>query len=217
MLTQPHSDRSARVLLAGLVLGLTCAAMGSRASAQELTTQGNLVFGAERLFGFYLDKRNREPANNVDVDFDQSVIGIGWTLVPGFGLLNMPRLGVDYFLNEHLTLGGSFGLASISEEDADAIGVLFAARVGYALRLTHGIAFWPRGGLSFATVNGDLIDIDVFAFTLEGMFSFAPTSGWSFLVGPVIDLGFTGEYGDNQDYTEYLFGIMFGLEGHVDL
>ena len=129
----------------------------------------------------------------------------------------MPRLGVDYFLTEHLSLGGSFGLASVSFEDEDAIGVLLAARVGYALRLTHAIAFWPRGGLTYSTANGDLIDVSVFAFTLEGMFSFAPTSGWSFLAGPVLDLGFTGEWGDTSDYTEILFGIMFGLEGHIDL
>jgi len=145
------------------------------------------------------------------------VFGIGWSLVPGPGLLNMPRIGVDYFLNEHLTLGGNFGLASVSLEEQDSVGILFAARVGYALRLTHAIAFWPRGGLTFATVNGDLPDISVFAFTLEGMFSFAPTNGWSFLVGPLLDLGFTGEYEDDLDYTEFLFGIMCGLEGHIDL
>ena len=216
MHTQPHPRRAPLSLLAVVALGLAWSAMSQRAHAQELTTEGNLVFGAERLFGFYLDKRNREPANNVDVDFDQTVVGVGWGLVPGAGVLNMPRLGIDYFLNEHLTLGGSFGLASVAIEDADALGVLFAARVGYALRLTHGIAFWPRGGLTFATVNGDLGDASIFAFTLEGMFSFAPTSGWSFLVGPLLDLGFTGEYND-QDYTDFLFGIMFGLEGHIDL
>lgn len=215
MRTQPLPHRLS--LLAGLMVALSCATTGQRASAQELTTEGNLVFGAERLFGFYLDKRNREAADNVDVDFDQTVVGIGWGLVPGFGLLNMPRLGVDYFLTENLSLGGSFGLASVAVEDEDSLGVLFAARVGYALRLTHGIAFWPRGGLSFATVNGDLYDVSVFALTLEPNFSFAPTSGWSFLVGPLLDLGFTGSWGDDLDYTEFLFGIVFGIEGHIDL
>ncbi|HKP62942.1 MAG TPA: hypothetical protein VJV78_39675 [Polyangiales bacterium] len=211
-----HPRRTPLSLLIGLALGLACATNGQQASAQELTTEGNLVFGAERLFGFYLDKRTREANNNVDVDFDQAVVGVGWGLVPGFGLLNMPRLGIDYFLNEHLSLGGSFGLASVGGENESSLGILFAARVGYALRLTHAIAFWPRGGISFATVNGGLIDASVFAFSLEGMFSFAPSSGWSFLAGPLLDIGFTGEWQD-QDYSEILFGLMFGIEGHIDL
>jgi hypothetical protein len=185
------------------------------AHAQELGSAGNLAFGAERLFGLYFESRSREVGGGVDIDMDTTVIGLGWSLGAQFALLTIPRLGIDYFVNEHLTLGGSFGVASVSIEDVDYIGILLAARAGYALRLSHEIAFWPRGGLTFATAGGDA-DVNVFSITLEGMFSFSLRDGWSFLAGPVLDLGVVGEWGDG-DYTEILFGIMFGLEGWVDI
>ena len=209
MLTKPRSTR----LFGALTLALICSA-AAHVSAQELTRPRNLVFSAERVFGFYLDKRNTEYDNGVDSDDDQTVIGIGWG-PSQIGFLNTPRLGVDYFIDEHLTLGGNFGFASLSSEGFDTVGILLAGRVGYALRITNEIAFWPRGGLTFAVFTGDG-DSNVFGLTLDGMFSLAVAGGWSFLAGPVFDLGFVGSSG-NADYTEFLFGIMFGLEGHIEL
>lgn len=191
-----------------------CACASSSAGAQELGTPGNLAFTAERLFGLYFMSRTQER-NRVDIDLDTTVIGLGSSGGPEDALLRIPRLGVDYFVDQHLTLGGSFGLASVSVEDVDVIGIELAARVGYALRLSHEVYFWPRGGLTFVNVGGDR-DQNVFALTLEGMFSLSPSDGWSFLVGPILDLGFVGEYND-ADYTEILFGIMFGLTGWLNL
>jgi hypothetical protein len=207
--------RFTRIYGLALVLALGCVAASGTARAQELGTAGNLAFGAERLFGLYFASRGREVAGNVDLDMDTTVIGLGWSLEKSFALLTIPRLGIDYFITENFTVGGSFGLASVSIEDNDVLGVLFAARAGYALRLSHEIAFWPRGGLTFAMAGADA-DINVFSFTLEGMFSFSLRDGWSFLAGPVLDLGVVGEWGDG-DYTEILLGLMVGLEGWVDV
>jgi len=197
------------------VLALACAAGTGSARAQELGTAGNLAFGAERLFGLYFESRGYELPGGADVDRDVTVIGLGWGLSAARALLTVPRLGIDYFIDEHFTLGGSFGIAAVSEDDDDGVGILLHARAGYALRLSHEIAFWPRGGLTFATVAGDG-DINVFAFTLEGMFTFSLHDGWAFLAGPVLDLGVVGEIED-ADYHEILFGIMFGLEGWLDV
>lgn len=212
MLTQ----RNVRHLFACLVVALLCAA-SQRAGAQELTRKGNLVISAERVFGFYLDKRNYDADNGPEVDRDQTVIGIGWGYALGSSLMNAPRVGVDYFIDEHLTVGGNFGIGSVNLEDTSSVAILLAGRVGYALRLTNSIAFWPRGGLSLAVVTGDF-DNTVFGLTLDGNFSFSPTNGgWSFLAGPVIDLGFVGSAGDNISYTEFMFGLMAGIEGHIEL
>lgn len=187
-------------------------ALSASASAQELQAKGHLAIGAERLFGFYLDKQSFDPGG----DPDTTVVGIGWSLGNPNALLSIPRIGVDYFIDEHLTVGGSFGLASVSVEEFDELGILLAGRVGYAIRLTNAISFWPRGGLSFATAGGDA-DLSVFGITLEGNFSFMPSDGWAFTAGPIIDLGFTGSGGDDIDHSEILFGIMFGLMGWLEV
>jgi hypothetical protein len=192
-----------------------CVAFSSSASAQEFNARGHLAFGAERLFGFYLDKQNND-FGNVETNEDTTVVGLGWSLNNSSALFTIPRLGIDYFIDEHLTLGGCFGLASVSVEDNDVLGILLAARVGYALRLTHAVSFWPRGGLTFASAGGDA-DFNVFGITVEGMFTLAPSDGWAFLVGPLLDLGFTGSVGDNGDHTEIMFGIMFGLAGWLEV
>ena len=201
-----------RVLLPALAFA--CLTVSSGVHAQELNARGNLVFGAERLFGFYLDQQNTEIAG-ADVDNDTTVVGIGWSLTNPSALLSIPRLGVDYFIDEHLTVGGSFGLASVSVENGDTLGFLIHGRVGYALRLSHMFSFWPRGGLTYASLGNDA-DLSVFAVTLEGMFTLAPTDGWAFMGGPVIDLGFAGGNNDN-DHSEFLFGLMFGIVGWFEV
>jgi hypothetical protein len=197
------------------LLCAACVALSGSASAQELNAPGHLVFGAERLFGFYLDKQNFD-FGPVERNVDTTVVGIGWSMNNDGALLTIPRLGIDYFIDEHLTLGGSLGIASVSVDNSDVLGILLAARVGYALRLTHAVSFWPRGGLTFASAGGD-DDVNVFAVTIEGMFTLAPSDGWAFLAGPLLDLGFTGSAGDDGDHTEILFGIMFGLTGWLEV
>jgi hypothetical protein len=212
----PHfrnaQSQSASLRAIAPILFFVCIALSASASAQELQGKSHLVFGAERLFGFYLDKQSFDPGG----DPDTTVIGIGWSFDNPSALLSVPRLGIDYFIDDHLTIGGSFGLASVSVENRDVLGILLAGRVGYAIRLTNAISFWPRGGLTFATAGGDA-DLSVFGITLEGNFTFMPSDGWAFTAGPIIDLGFTGSGGDNIDHSEILFGIMFGLMGWLEV
>lgn len=200
--------------IVSLLFAAFAAGSGS-ASAQELNGAGHLVFGAERLFGFYLDKQSSDLGPR-DIDEDTTSVGLGLTLVNPTALLSLPRVGVDYFIDEHLTIGGNFGLSSISIESLDELAILLSGRVGYALRLTHAISFWPRGGLTFATLGGDA-DLSVFGITLEGMFTLAPTEGWAVLAGPLLDIGFTGSAGDDVDHSEILFGIMVGLTGWLEV
>jgi hypothetical protein len=209
--------RSAWLQALASTIVIACVAIASSAQAQELNRQGNLVFSAERLFGFYLDKQSFDGPGPREDSNDTTVVGIGWSLLNPTALLTIPRVGIDYFLDEHLTLGGSLGLASVSTDDGfDTLGILFAARVGYALRITNAISFWPRGGLTVATA-GDDVDLTVFGLTVEGMFTLAPSDGWAVLAGPVLDLGFLGSAGDDTDYTEIMFGIMFGLSGWLEV
>ena len=200
----------------GLTIALLTLCAASSAHAQELGQAGNLSLSIERVFGFYVDKQTVD-LGPVDADTDFTDLSIGWNSAPS--PLTLPRLGVDYFLSENLTLGGSFGVFSLNTDTAaggtDATGILFAARMGYALRLGHAFSFWPRGGLTYTNINADVnaADRNLLALSLEGMFTMSPADGWAVLAGPVIDLGFTGEV-NNNDLTENCFGVMAGLLGY---
>ena len=51
------------------------------------------------------------------------------------------------------------------------------------------------------------------ALNLEGAFAMSPADGWAILVGPSIDLGFSGKVA-GDDATENTFGILTGLLGY---
>lgn len=197
------------------LLFLATIAFGAPASAQELMGKGHFAIGAERLFGFYLDMQHTE-FGNVESDNDTTAFTLFWSPTAGGALLSIPRIAVDYFLDEHLTLGGTFGIASLSSDGPDLFGIIFNPRVGYALRLSHEFTFWPRGGITIAHAGGDA-DLTVFGITLEGMFAYMPTDNWALTGGPIIDLGFTGSAGDDGDHSEILIGLMFGITGWFEI
>lgn len=189
--------------------------IASDARAQELGIEGNLVFNVERLFGLYMDSQTVD-LGPVDQDLDTTDISLGWNDAPT--PLTQPRLGLDYFVTDNITVGGSFGLYTRSQDagpaNSDDTGIVFAARVGYALRLGHAVSFWPRGGLTYSKISSDGLgpDRNMLALTLEGMWSLAPSEGWAFLVGPTLDLGLSGKQND-RDLSETCFGVMFGFLG----
>jgi hypothetical protein len=200
--------------LASFTLALALAAASvlagaGSAHAQELGTAGNLVFNVERVFGFYVSHQSVD-VGPTDVETDVTDFSLLWNspVTP----LTQPRFGIDYFIDDHFTIGGNLGLFSLSN-DADSTGILFAVRGGYALRLGHAFSFWPRGGLSFYTIsNPGPADRNLISLQLEGMFTLAPAESWAFMVGPTIDVGFAGEQ-SNNDLTETCFGIMVGMIG----
>jgi hypothetical protein len=198
-----------------LALGLWLALAPASASAEELNAQGNLVFSAERFFGFYFDHESVEIGDR-DVHNDCTSLSLGWSRPDS--LLMTPRLGIDYFLSRNFTLGGNIGFFSNSVEDVSRTGFLLGFRVGYALRLAHVVSLWPRGGFTYITygVGNSSADYYTLALTLDAPFTFALTEGFAFSLGPTLDLGFLAERGD-RDASEVLFGMMFGLTGWTNL
>jgi len=196
---------------------LTCLVWlsASEARAEELVSRQNLVFSAERLFGFFIDNVTVER-NGRDDTTHHTVFGVGWSDSPT--LLSTPRLGIDYFLGPGLTLGGNLGFVSATTAGLTTIGVLLGARVGYALRLGHSVTLWPRGGLTFVSAEpeGAISGDKMFALAFDVPFAFSPAEGFAFLVGPTLDLGVAGERGE-LDSSELLFGLMIGLCGWTGL
>lgn len=214
-----------RVLLTGRspallsVLFALWLAVPTRAHAEELGSRGNLVFSADRLFGLYFHHESIETSPNTNVEADTTSIGLGWSVPGSNTMLTYPRLGIDYFLTRAFTLGGSIGFWTGSTEDqATRTYFLLAARVGYALRLSHSVSFWPRAGFTYTTVSVEDSNLDnyTFAVTIEAPFVFAITEGFAFTVGPNLDLGFLAERA-SRDASETLFGLMVGLSGWTNL
>ena len=206
----------AALYLLGLGALLWLSAVAPRAArAEELPSRHNLVFSAERLFGFYIDNVTVER-NGRDDTTHNTLLGLGWSVSPT--PLSFPRLGIDYLLNHGLTLGGNIGFVSATTEGATVTGFLVGARIGYAVRLGHSVTLWPRGGVTYAALEpeGTAAGSKTFALAFDVPFAIAPAEGFAFLLGPTLDLGIAGERG-GLDASELLFGLMIGLCGWTGL
>jgi hypothetical protein len=205
----------ARTLL--VLLGLYVLGSSLPARAEEIGARHNLVISAERLFGIYIDNQSVDRGAAPSIDRHHTVFALGWGGSPS-STLTVPRAGIDYFLTEALTLGGNFGFFSHNidaggNQSTTLTGLLFAARVGYALRLGHAISFWPRAGFTYTTSSGNS---HILALTVDAPFTFSPSEGFAILAGPVLELGLIGKE-NRADYSEVLFGLMVGLAGWTGL
>ncbi len=161
-------------VVAGIVAFGAATLVSSVASAQaaNVPAEGNFVFGAERMFGFYSYHGSMDGTdNNVPYTAKQSGTQLsllwGENGVGGDGLgANpdaIPRIGFDYMLTDLISLGGSLGYytsggqnkiepsvgAAVSADTPSINGFAVAPRVGFMVPITNGVAFWPRVGFSY--------------------------------------------------------------------
>ncbi len=178
----------------------------------------DIALGVERAFGFYTGQSNVEMNNGNDVKVDHQGFSLGWAHTEQPLPVFVPRFSFDIFVIDKLSVGTAFGFVS-QDNDTDVAGLggdngrgglIFAPRVGYVIDLNDMFGFWPRGGFTFYDL--DHPDQSQLLLTLEPYFTLTPREGFGFLFGPVIDLGFSGEFGDN-DLTQRSFGISIGLFG----
>ncbi|MBN2193536.1 MAG: hypothetical protein JW751_12035 [Polyangiaceae bacterium] len=206
------------------VLMLTLAA--GTAAAQEFGEQGTLAFSADRLFGLYLTHRGIDGDNEIpDDDDDVTEVGLLWQR-PGITPFTVPRLSVDYFVINHLSVGGSIGFAHSDDEDDDDDdetynAFYFGPRVGGAWMFADWAGIWPRGGFSFYAIDAWDTDMTQFVLNVEAMFVLAPTDHFAFTIGPMADIGLFGKYdppraGDG-DLHVYAIGLGAGLMGYLNL
>lgn len=208
-------------------LALATVSIAPAAFAQEFGKQGDAVFAGERLFGFNSTSVDVEAPGD-DVEYDRTSFSLGWRGSQGIvGPYEVPRLAFDYLVIDSLSVGGSLGFASISEDfdggpfdaSGDGTSFIFAPRVGYIYMFNDVIGIWPRGGFTYHSENvDDQYDANGFGLNIECMFPIVPTEHFGFLVGPTLDLDFTGSRdpdgpADDFDYTYTTFGIQAGLFG----
>ncbi len=185
-------------------LGLTLALATSPALAQEFGRSGDVSFAADRLTGVYF----------ADEGPDFTSIAIGGSPIGFSHPYTTARLGIDFFVIDHLSVGGSLGIFHINWDagpgDQDATGFLLYPRVGYAINFNDTFGFWPRGGLTIR--NGDDEDFwffgDEVALSFEALF-FATPDHWGFNFGPTLDAGIAGD-GDEALSFGLITGGVFG-------
>lgn len=182
--------------LIGLCAFIALALTGTGARAQSFGHSGDVSFAADRLMGIYLF--NEDPN-----DRRRTLVGLG---APAAAHpYTTARFGIDGFVINHLSIGGSIAYWSYDGPST----FLLAPRIGYALEISSAFGFWPRGGLTYRnfTPGGGRHDEEL-AVTLEGMFYAAPARHFAFIFGPAFDIGLVGDGGEAINIGLLTFGIL---------
>jgi hypothetical protein len=182
-----------RLMWLAVLAALVFAARGASAQAvgRAFGEKGQVAISAERLLGLYVQNVEAEPSGtatfdppgpgdpvafsasrNTEVDSTTFVLLGSQSSV---GPAAIPRLAVDFFVIDRLSIGGSLlywtdssesdttgtdtapGQApepanrETSETTVNTFGI--APRVGYAYMFSPTFGIWPRGGISYVRVN----------------------------------------------------------------
>jgi hypothetical protein len=205
------------IALAAALFGLAGSAHAQEYGA-TFGHSGQLTFGAERLFGFHWTKNSIKDPDGNRYSNSGTSIGVGWIFARELQF-NQPRLGVDYFIAQDISLGGSVGFFSANSRGGglDYDGFIISPRVGFNIPLTQSIYFWPKVGLTYISIDR----AHAFGVSGEANFAFFPRPSWAFLVTPTLDLAPFGgiENNDNRpnsDLSAYAFGLSVGVLGALN-
>ncbi|MBI5532316.1 MAG: hypothetical protein HY898_06360 [Deltaproteobacteria bacterium] len=213
----------------GVLVGLAALTAASSAMAlDEFGSGGQFAVGIERAFGAYhysmSDRWERAIGNNVGV-YEDTYSGTQWNLLLGrssdttiANSLIIPRVGFDYFVANHWSVGGAIGYVTSSGERTeetrppgqnlqlhyvpDTSGFLFAPRAGFAYMFTKVVGIWPRAGITYMHGSSDLstpgahteTSINLWDLDLECHLVITPVDHVAITVGPVVDIGIAGGY-----------------------
>jgi hypothetical protein len=220
--------------LASLVVALSAVSWSAVASAQVFGNKGDAAFGAERLMGVHSDHVFEDPAvpNGPGRDYDVTTFGLGFFGHAAATPFDLPRIAFDYFIADHWSLGGSLAYQTTNVTvnngrngpqdagSADGTEFLLAPRVGYAHMFGRVAGIWPRAGLTYHSESlGNQQTINGFALGIEAQFVFVPAQHFAILLGPSLDIDFTGnmkpDQGSEVDHGYRSIGLQVGLLGWI--
>jgi hypothetical protein len=220
----------------GAMLGVLLAAPLAEAQGrpgESFGEKGQFIVSADRLLPLFAYTSDVLTDNrSVTTSFSGTSISLLWggNSVTGYtpgnlafaGIGNfytIPRIGVDYVVIPHLTVGGDLmvfftlggnntvGPSNQQVKSANPTGNAFglAPRVGYVLDLSSVFSVWLRGGLSVYTQNisqpaplpgcGNATNdtnVNVWGLDLDPQLVISPVSHVGITVGPTLDWGFAG-------------------------
>jgi hypothetical protein len=196
---------------------------------QEFGERGQFIISADRLFSLFAfsdvqsDELN-QPVKTTDT-YQQSSLSLLLGTTPGIDhFYARPRVGFDYVLVSHLTLGGdvmvytTLGGSTNTNPPNQPVDnpTIFdfgiAPRIGYIIGLSPLFSFWPRGGVSwyYESVNGPGpngpggnpdTSSNQLALDLDPQFVITPVPHVGFTVGLTADIPLTGGHGETRAGT----------------
>ena len=182
-----------RLLWFGLSAALVLAARGASAQAvgAAFGQRGQVAISAERLLGVYVIDGEADQdgtatgPGGATINASRHTEGDATTVVllgndDAAGPAAIPRIGVDFFVIDRLSIGGSlFYWTDSSELETTGTNVLpggptitiprnrvesdrhtlgFSPRVGYAYMFSPTFGIWPRGGITYATEKTEVTE-----------------------------------------------------------
>jgi hypothetical protein len=217
-------ERALKYALVGLASATFSLGISPSASAQVLGTQGDAVFGAERLFGIRGERVYEEPPiPEPEREWNHTVISFGLsdTAVP----FNIPRLTFDYLVVNKVSVGGALGFSTADSKPRGGgsnttTRFVLAPRAGYLHMFGRVAGIWPRAGLTYHRVSAERNFVEsAFGLNLECNFPLVFTPHFGMLVGLAFDQSFLGNR-DPVDRVDYFvsyrsFGLQIGLFGWI--
>jgi hypothetical protein len=186
--------------------------------------KGTFALGAERITGMFHSSEKIGGGNSSGTtalallgNTADSLVAQAW---------QFPRIGLDGFIIDGLSLGGSLTVIHRDFENSSATDVLVAPRVGFGFMFSRVVGIWPRGGISYwhqsaspDRGNGGT-EAHTFAFDLDVPLLIAPVKNFAITVGPVLDISFAGKgdvngagVGTSTDLSFVQFGLSAGIVG----
>lgn len=185
-------------------------------SIDNIGEEAQMTFGVDRVMGLAFDRAKIEGetggSSYTITDKSTTVALLGMTGATSTGMV--PRLALDFFVVESISVGGSLVYVSqTGETEQESAGTtttsdnptistfVIAPRVGYAMQFDETFSIWPRAGITYfnqktettGATGGDTTETySGLDLTLEGMLGISPISNFAILVGPYLDLGLSG-------------------------
>ncbi|HVU01168.1 MAG TPA: hypothetical protein VHE30_05425 [Polyangiaceae bacterium] len=204
----------------------------ARAQSKDFE-KGTFAISMERLSGFNHVKSST-TVNTPGGDVTTSTSADRFMLMgmEASSPADLPRVGLDYFIIDKLSLGGTLfigyssattNLGGLGNANASATDILFAPRVGYAVMFNDTIGVWPRGGFSYFhrsidPDNGPSDSAYYLALNLEAPFIFGLANGFAITAGPAVDVSLTGSatthnanVSVDRDISYFSFGLFAGF------
>lgn len=183
---------------------------------------GVFAVGVERLFGFAktsgkvtIDEGTVKTERELENTSFYFLGGNSQSETDSFaGPYVVPRLGLDYFVVDRVSVGAAFTYASDSgkfdetvsgqnnrnQYDVSQTSILIAPRAGYAYMFSESVGIWPRAGVSYVTIKSVQDDgqnkaessQNMLALGVEALLVVLPVPHAGFTVGPTVDFPLVG-------------------------
>lgn len=208
-----------RVKLRHLALAVALLFHLTPAHADSFGESSSLQLGADRVMGVFFQRQSEKTDSmGVSNESTDKYTTVGVLAMNGETVSAVPRLALDYFVADSVSVGGSFiyvtssasNVFSSDNNPSDTESDLYSRRIfalhpraGYVAPFNESWGVWPRGGLMFANRSMTVVtDADTntevtnsaatLALTLDAMFWATPVEHFIVMGGPFVDYGVWG-------------------------